>query len=393
MSLEFCDLGMQPLANHFLTEKELAQGEVFYPLKVVVCESCWLVQLEHPVPRERMFSDYAYFSGQSDHWVQHCREFAAEMVERFQPKSVIEIASNDGTLLKQFHALRVPAVLGVEPSYNLAKHAGWHGAPTLAAYWGKHTAGTVESADLIVAMNVLAHVPDLDDFIGGIADALAPDGVVVFEFPWLWRLIERGDWDTIYHEHHSYLSLTAVSDLLRRRGLYICDASEVTTHGGSLRVIASTVPTTTMDSAEKRIKLLAFEASIGLDKPPIYQAFAGLPAMEREAARSRLCGKQITTIGYGAAAKGVTFLNYCGIGRETVSHIIDSTPAKQGKFAPGTHIPIVPPESLRYLRPSRIIVLPWNWRDEIEAKIHAQCDWYPEIVSRPFHMERARLAA
>ncbi len=390
VSLVFADLGTQPLANAFLATE--TSFEARYPLRAVVCEACWLVQLDHVPPRQAMFTEYPYFSGQSDQWVLHCRALADQLVGRYRPRRVIEIASNDGTLLRQFQASGVTDVLGIEPAYNVAKHAEWAGVPTLAEYWGRVVADLVEPADLIVAQNVLAHVPDLDDFIGGITAALNPRGVVVFEFPWLWRLIEQGQWDTIYHEHHSYLSLTAVQNVLAPHGLYVFGVEEVSTHGGSLRVYAANGGWRSK-SGPGGMGLLAFERAVGLNEPHIYRAFSKVPGIERDHARARLCGKQITTVGYGAAAKGVTFLNYCAIGRETITAIVDSTPAKQGKFTPGGRIPIIHPERLKELRPSRIVVLPWNWREEIETKIRAQSDWHPEVLARPFRAQQARLAA
>lgn len=380
----FCDLGMQPLANGLLTAEQVEGPQRYYPLRPMVCRECLLVQLPNIVQPEEMFEQYLYFSGQSSTWVRHCQELAAMLTCRFAPTRVLEIASNDGTLLRCFDDS--VNVIGVDPAENIADQYQ-DGPMTVCAYWGRKTAtgydGLFEARDLIVAMNVLAHVPDLDDFVGGIEVALAPDGVAVFEFPWIANLIADKQWDTIYHEHYSYLSLLAAQRVLGRRALRVFDVEEIATHGGSLRLYCCHNDSRAHLTTASVPRILRTEAARGLHHIDTYEDFQAVPPAERLKALDVLTASDKVTVGYGAPAKGVTWLNYLGVGAETFRFIVDSTPAKQGKFTPGGRVPILPPDALD-AQVERIVVLPWNWLEEIRRKIDRDCPWQPEVIARPF---------
>lgn len=381
----FCDLGMQPLANGLLTEEQCHEPQTYYPLKAFVCQKCLLVQLPPIVRRERMFSDYAYFSGQSAQWRNHCAALAEDLMEEFgrEHAVVVEIASNDGTLSAEFNKLGA-RTYGVDPARTTYEAAKQNGVFTIQAYWGRETASWIEKSDIIVGQNVLAHVPDLDDFVGGVRDNLKPEGVAVFEFPWLVNLIEQAQWDTIYHEHYSYLSFWSAQYLLADRGLRIFRVEQTTTHGGSLRIFCCHTASRE-HMAERSLGVVSdYEVDNGYHNLRTYTDFEAVPRHEREIARNKLMGEMWETVGYGAPAKGITFLNYCGLGTETIKYIVDSTPAKQGMYTPGTRIPIYSPSALQATRPTRILVLPWNWLDEIKAKIKKDCDWHPIVRARPF---------
>lgn len=382
----FCDLGMQPIANGLLGPGEVDGPQTYYPLKPLVCRNCLLVQLPSVVAREESFNgSYPYFSGQSADWVRHCEAFVMQALVRFAPWHVLELGSNDGTLLRMFAERGCGEVVGVEPSGNVAEFARTQGVATVCDFFGRRL---VESElwtprwDLIVANNVLAHVPDLDDFVGGMTNALAPEGVVTIEFPWIANLVEQAQWDTIYHEHYSYFSLLAVQRVLGRRGLRIFDVEQIATHGGSLRVYACHQGAKQLTQAAVA-HLLRDEGARRLHSLDTYEDFQAVPPAERKVALDVLADSPLRTAGYGAPAKGMTFLNYCGLGPETIEFLVDSTPAKQGKFTPGSRIPVLAPDALTKAI-GRVLVLPWNWAEEIRAKIAKDCRWKPEILARPF---------
>lgn len=380
------DLGDQPLANSYLTREQVeAGGERRYPLHARVCSECLLVQVEQVVPPEEIFSDYAYFSSYSESWLEHCATFthaAARRLALGSESMVIEVASNDGYLLKNFVDLGVP-VLGVEPAANVAEVAIASGVPTEIAFFGHDRATRILerglAADLVVANNVLAHVPDLDDFLGGIATVLKPNGVLTIEVPHVLRMLEATEFDTIYHEHLSYFSLLAARDVLARRGLRVFDVEELPTHGGSLRIwatlpVASDVWPTTPEVE----RILARERTAGLDAPDGYVAFA--PRVEGLIADLRAClraarAENARVAAYGAAAKGNTLLNASGVTTEDIDYVVDRSPHKQGRFLPGSHLPIFEPDRVRRDKSDYLIVLPWNLREEIMAQMSDVREW------------------
>jgi SAM-dependent methyltransferase len=382
----FLDLGLQPLANSFLTREELAGGaERRYPLHARLCAECLLVQVDDTVPPAEIFSDYAYFSSYSESWLDHTARFA-DLVRRtleLGPESlVLEIASNDGYLLRNFVAAGVP-VLGVEPAANVAQVAVEAGVPTEVAFFGREHAeelgGRGMTADLVVANNVLAHVPDLEDFVSGLARVLKPEGVVSIEVPHLLRMIEGTEFDTIYHEHFSYFSLLSAKDTLSRGGLRVFDVEELPTHGGSLRLWAAgeDAPSRRPETAAVG-RVLGDERAAGLDSPDAYSSFA--PRVERllndlrgflvdaKASGSRVAG-------YGAAAKGNTLLNAAKVTTGEVRYVVDRSPHKQGRFLPGSHLPVLEPDHVRRDRPDYLLLLPWNLRDEIVAQMADVREW------------------
>jgi hypothetical protein len=380
----FLDLGAQPLANSYLTAAQLAAGtEAAYPLHVRVCRNCFLVQADDAVPADHIFdADYAYFSSYSTSWVEHARRYAIAMADRFSlgPESlVVEVASNDGYLLQHFVAMDIP-VLGVEPTANTAQAAIARGVPTEVAFFGEETGRRLAArrrADLMAANNVLAHVPNIGDFVAGFRELLADEGVVTFEFPHLLNLIEKVQFDTIYHEHYSYLSLLAVEQVLRANGLRPFDIELLPTHGGSLRLFACHMGSG-HDETEALASLRAREGAAGLDRIETYAGFslrveavrasfrAFLAAEKREG--RRLCA-------YGAAAKGNTFLNYCGATAADIEAVFDASPAKQGRYLPGSHIPILAPAEVKAIRPDDLLILPWNLKDEIMGQMAFIKDW------------------
>ncbi|GAB6844501.1 SAM-dependent methyltransferase [Methylorubrum rhodinum] len=378
-----CDLGLSPLANAYVGAAHRHRGETFHPLHAYVCDACWLVQLEAFESPEAIFSDYAYFSGFSAGWLRHAEDYVAAMVARFGlgPDShVVEVASNDGTLLQYVVARGIP-VLGVEPAANVARAAVARGVPTEVAFFGRDTgrrlAQAGHRADLTAANNVLAHVPDIHDFVAGFSEILKPEGVATFEFPHLLRMIESRQFDTIYHEHFSYLSLGVVIGLLRQHGLRVFDVEEWPTHGGSLRVFAcreaaAHEPTPALE------RVVLSEWAANLFDPSGYEGFGRAVADIKCAAlrfliEERAAGR--TVCAYGAAAKGNTFLNYCGIGPELVQAVADRSPHKQGTWLPGSRIPVVAPDALLALRPDTVLILPWNLKDEIASEMAAIRAW------------------
>ena len=379
---------MSPLCESYIPEEALDEAESFYPLHVRLCEACLLVQLPAYVSGESIFSDYAYFSSYSDSWVAHAKRYADAMIERLglTPDSLVtEVASNDGYLLQHFQTAGVP-VLGVEPAANVAEAARARGIRTevrfLGAESGLQIAQRYGRADLVAANNVFAHVPDIQGFAAGLRALVKDEGTVTLEFPHLLRLIERRQYDTIYHEHFSYLSLLTASRALETGGLRVVDVEELGTHGGSLRVYAR--PEDGGGEPTERVKtVLDAEESAGLHTVAGHEGFA--PAVLK--IKSDLLGFLLTAAregrsvaGYGAPGKGNTLLNHCGIRSDLLSYTVDRSPFKQGKFLPGTHIPIYPPERLAQTRPDYILVLPWNLRDEISQQLSYAGSWGGKLV-------------
>jgi len=388
LTREFVDLGSSPLANDYLSAQQIQQVEKFYPLKAYVCTSCYLVQLEAQQTPDRIFSDYAYFSSYTDSWVRHARDYAEMAIGRFrldQTSTIVEIASNDGYLLQHFHARGLP-VLGIEPARNVAQAAERKGIRTRVDFFGLALARELAGAggaDLVIANNVLAHVPDLNDFVAGIAALLKPGGVATLEFPHLLRLVAENQFDTIYHEHFSYFSFTAARSILAAHGLTLFDVEELSTHGGSLRIFARLASDTSRPVGPAVDALLQREEAAGVRTPAYYDSFAeqvmrakrDLLAFLIDARRR---GRSV--VGYGAPAKGNTLLNYCGIRRDLVDYTVDRSPHKQGRFLPGTHIPIHSPARIAETRPDYVLILPWNVRDEVMGQMSHVRSWGGRFV-------------
>jgi 2-polyprenyl-3-methyl-5-hydroxy-6-metoxy-1,4-benzoquinol methylase len=389
MDATFVDLGMSPLCESYVSEQQRHRMEAFYPLHVYVCGNCFLVQLEEFVSASDIFSDYAYFSSYSDSWVAHARRYTEAMRERFGlgPQSlVMEIASNDGYLLQHFVAAGVP-VLGVEPAANVAQVAREKGVRSEVAFFGAATAGRLADAygrpDLLVGNNVLAHVPDINDFVAGMKILLKPDGVITMEFPHLLRLMDENQFDTIYHEHFCYLSQFVVERIFAHHGLRLFDVEELPTHGGSLRIYACHADDAGRPSMPSVTALRARELARGLDRLETYGAFSEQVRETKRAILEFLIeakrqGKRI--VGYGAPGKGNTLLNYCGIRTDFIDFTVDRNPLKQGKYTPGTHIPIYAPEAIRAARPDYVLILPWNLKDEIRASLAYIAEWGGKLV-------------
>lgn len=370
----FVDLGASPLAQSFLSQDQLNHMEPFYPLHVYVCGKCFLVQLQEFVAPENIFSDYLYFASYSDSWLAHAKAYTDLMVQRFainEKSLVVEIASNDGYLLQYFVEKKVP-VLGVEPAANVAAVAAKKGIPSLVKFFNSDTARELvakgQQADLLLGNNVLAHVPDINNFVAGMKILLKPAGVITMEFPHLMRLMAENQFDTIYHEHFSYLSFLAVEKIFAAHGLTLFDVQELPTHGGSLRIFARHAEDASKPVGPRVTELRAREQAAGFDQLETYSRFA---EQVKETKRKLLefliyakqSGKKIAA--YGAAAKGNTLLNYCAIRTDFVDYVVDRSPYKQGKFLPGVRIPIYPPEHIRETRPDYLLILPWNLRDEV----------------------------
>ena len=379
---------MSPLCESYVPENKLDEAEAFYPLHVRLCDACLLVQLPAYVPGEDIFSDYAYFSSYSDSWVAHAKRYAEAMIEslRLTPDSLVtEVASNDGYLLQHFLAAGIP-VLGVEQAANVAEAARARGITTevrfLGAETGREIARKHGRADLVAGNNVFAHVPDIRGFAAGLRALVKDDGTVTLEFPHLLRLIERRQYDTIYHEHFSYLSLLTSSRALETAGLRVTDVEELDTHGGSLRVYAR--PAESAGEPSARVKaVLAAEEAAGLHTVSGHEGFAPAVLKIKSDLLDFLLGaarEGKTVAGYGAPGKGNTLLNHCGIRTDLLSYTVDRSPVKQGKFLPGTHIPIYAPERLAETRPDYILVLPWNLREEISQQLSYVGSWGGKLV-------------
>lgn len=385
----FADLGMSPLANSYLAPEQVNAMEPFYPLRALVCERCLLVQLEQYEAPSHIFSDYAYYSSYSSSWLAHAERYVAEVIERFElgaRSHVVELASNDGYLLQYFHARGIP-VLGIEPAANVAKVALQKGIPTLVEFFGIETAQSLTDgpkADLLLGNNVLAHVPDLNDFVGGMKVLLASGGAITMEFPHLARLIELNQWDTIYHEHFSYYSLGTVQRVFAAHGLRLFDVQELPTHGGSLRIFGCHEDDP-RPRAGRVDAVLDAERAAGLDELATYLAYGSRVVADKRSIVSLLLGLKedgLRIAGYGAPAKGNTLLNYCGLRTDVLDYTCDLNPHKQGHFLPGTHIPIRDPEWLRADRPDVVLILPWNIKDEIMAQLSFIREWGGRFAAR-----------
>ena len=385
----FVSLGSSPLSNSYLTEKQLYRMEPFYPLEVYVCEHCFLVQLEAFESPENIFGGYAYFSSYSDTWLKHARTYVEQMIQRFginKQSYVVEIASNDGYLLQYFVEKNIP-VLGIEPAINVAEVARQKGILTETIFFGKETAKQLAKegkyADLLLGNNVLAHVPDLNDFVAGLKILLKPQGMITMEFPHLIRLMEDVQFDTIYHEHCSYFSFLTVERVFTTHGLTLFDVEELSTHGGSLRIYARHQEDTTKPVSERVIELKQWETKIGFTKISYYLAFhEKVKAIKREILKFLIQTKEEgkTIVGYGAPAKGNTLLNYCGIRTDLLEYTVDRSPHKQGLFLPGTHIPIYHPDKIRETKPDYVLILPWNLKDEIMEQMAYIRGWGGKFV-------------
>ena len=392
----FVDLGMSPLCQTHVAPEQLALPETFYPLHAYVCRSCFLVQLEDFVAPDAIFSEYAYFSSYSASWVEHARRYVAMATARFglnRNSRVIEVASNDGYLLQHFAAADIP-VLGIEPAANVAQAAIERGIPTSVQFLGRASGHAIAAehgaADLVLGNNVLAHVPDLNDFVAGLGALLAPAGVMTMEFPHLQRLIEGNQFDTIYHEHFSYFSFTTAQRVFAAHGLVIFDVDELATHGGSLRIYARHADQPGPAVGAGVDALRAREQTLGFSSLDTYRGFgARVRAVKHDLlaflVQAKRQGKRI--VGYGAPGKGNTLLNYCGIRTDFLDFTVDANPYKQGKYTPGTRIPILPPDAIAAAQPDYVLILPWNLKDEIVAQTRFIHDWGGRFVVPIPHVE------
>jgi C-methyltransferase C-terminal domain/Putative zinc binding domain/Methyltransferase domain len=389
LSRTFVDLGMSPLANAYLRPQQMNSMEPFFPLRVWICDSCLLVQVPEFESPENIFADYAYFSSFSETWLRHIERYSDAVVQRFglgASTKVVEIASNDGYLLQYFKKRGMP-VLGVEPANNVAEVARQKGIPTVSVFFGTKTARDLADregkAGLLVANNVLPHVPDLNDFIGGLKILLGPQGILTMEFGYLITLMDKNEFDTIYHEHFSYFSFLSVQDALSRHGLTVFDVEQLPTHGGALRVYVRHHEDASKPVGPRVQELSAHERQRGVDRLPFYESF---PEQVRETKRKLLeflikAKRQNKRIaGYGAPAKGVTLLNYCGVATDFLDYTVDINPAKQGRFLPGVRIPIYAPDKLRETKPDYVLILPWNLRDEVVSQMSDIRSWGGKFV-------------
>jgi len=385
----FVDLGMSPLCESYVPEEKLNHMEPFYPLHVYVCDQCFLVQLQEYVSPAEIFTEYAYFSSYADSWVEHMRRYADMITGRLdlgRESLVVEVASNDGYLLQHFVKKGIP-VLGIEPAANVARVAAEKGIPTLVRFFGEETARQLRAegvqADLVCGANVLAQVPHPNDFVRGLQVLLKPRGVVTIEFPHLMRLMQESQFDTIYHEHFSYFSFLSAEKIFAAQGLTLFDVEELPTHGGSLRIYARHAGDTTKPVSERAQELRRREMDAGLLRLETYASFG---EQVKETKRklleflieARRGGK--TVVGYGAPGKGNTLLNYCGVRTDFINFTVDRSAYKQGKFLPGTHIPIHPPERIREARPDYVLILPWNFKDEIVQQMAYIREWGGKFV-------------
>jgi SAM-dependent methyltransferase len=382
------DLGMSPLCETFLTADQLNKMEPFYPLRVFVCQKCWLVQLEEFVSPDEIFGFYPYFSSYSDSWLRHAERYAQLMTKEMGLTSdslVVELGSNDGYLLQFFAGAGIP-VLGIEPANNVAEAAIEKGIPTRSIFFGRETAKSLRdeglSADLIVGNNVLAQVPDLNGFVAGIQTLLKHDGVATIEVPHLMRLVEENQYDTIYHEHFSYFSVIAVEQIAAEHGLHVFDVQELPSHGGSLRFFLQQAGGE-RSPAKGPSEIRGRETAAGLDTLEYYAAFESRVQKSKRALLSYLIAAReegATVCGYGAPGKGNTLLNYCGIREDLLAYTVDRNPLKQGRFLPGTHIPIRHPDAIRETKPDVILILPWNLKDEIVEQMDFVRSWGARFV-------------
>lgn len=385
----FVDLGLSPLCETYPAAVDFNLGEKYYPLHVYVCEQCWLVQIEEYESAENIFSDYAYFSSFSDSWLEHCNKYCGAMQSRFRLNRnslVVEVASNDGYLLQYFVKRGVP-VLGIEPAANVAKVAVEKGVPTLVQFFGtklaRQLAAEGRSADLVLGNNVFAQVPDLNDFVEGLNVLLKHEGVLTLEFPHLLQLMERNEFDTIYHEHFSYFSLLTTIKIMEAHGLRVFDVEELKSHGGSLRVYACRTESKTHNVEHDVAKVLADESRAHLDRVEGYQQFAAQVketkfALVEFLLRAAREGKKVA--GYGAPGKSATLLHYCGISQDLIEYTVDRSPYKQGRYLPGNHIPIYHPDRIAETKPDYVVILPWNLKDEIMRQLQFIREWGGRFV-------------
>ena len=391
LKLVLVDLGSAPPSNAYLTREKLQAPEKCFPLRVLVCESCWLVQTEDFAEAHELFdADYAYFSGFSKSWLEHAERYVADMIARFHlsPESrVVEVAANDGYLLQYVKARGIPCT-GIEPTASTAKAARAKGLEIVEEFFGVELAKKLvkqgKQADLTAANNVLAHVPDINDFVSGFAVLLKPKGVATFEFPHLMKLIAECQFDTIYHEHFSYLSLTAVASIFERNGLSVFDVEELPTHGGSLRVYAQSRDAGKREVTERVRALLAAEKIAGVTSVNFYSNFqAQADRIKKDLLLFLLEAKKNgkTVAAYGAAAKGNTLMNYAGIRPDLISFVVDRNPAKQGKYMPGSRIPIVAEAVLKQSRPDFVVILPWNLKNEVMEQLSYIREWGAKFVT------------
>lgn len=386
----FADLGSAPPSNSYLNQDSLQGPETWYPLHVLICDQCWLVQTADFAKRDEFFSaDYAYFSSFSDSWLRHAKDYVEKMVARFSLNTsshIVEVASNDGYLLQYAKALDIPC-LGIEPTASTAQASRNLGIETIEEFFGvalaKDLVAKGRAADLTAANNVLAHVPDINDFVAGFATLLKPSGVATFEFPHLMKLVAENQFDTIYHEHYSYLSLTAVNRIFVQNGLTVFDVEEVSTHGGSLRVFACRSDVSGHGIEGSVADMLQRETNAGVNSLPYYKALQG--QADRVAAdllyfliEAKRNGKSIGA--YGAAAKGNTLLNFAGVRQNLLPWVVDRNPAKQSKFLPGSRIPIVSEDILRAEKPDYVLILPWNLSEEVTSQLAYIREWGGQFV-------------
>lgn len=390
LKLNMVDLGSSPISNLYLTKNTLLMPEKLYPLRVLVCEHCWLAQTEDFTDRTQLFDDeYPYFSSYSSSWLLHCKQYVDIMIERFNLNShsyVVEIAANDGYLLQYVKARHI-ACCGIEPTASTAAAARAKGIDMIEDFFGENLAEKMikqsKAADIIIANNVLAHVPQINDFVTGIALLLKPQGVATFEFPHLLKLIEQTQFDTIYHEHFSYLSITAVNEIFLANGLTIFDVEELSTHGGSLRVFAMRTDTAQHSISENVIAILRREERMGVKSMEFYADFQQkINKIKNDFLYFLLETKRDKkkVAAYGAAAKGNTFLNYAGVKSDLISFVVDRNPAKQGKYMPGSRIPIMNQTYLDEVKPDYLVILPWNLKDEIMTQLEYIKAWKGKFV-------------
>lgn len=380
----FVDLGMSPLANSYIAPDNAEKMEPFYPLHAFICDKCFLVQLKEFETPENIFSDYAYFSSYSKSWLKHASMYAETMIERFgfdSNSQIVEVASNDGYLLQYFKEKNIP-VLGIEPAVNVAKVAVDAGIPTITEFFGVQTAKSLVAngtrADLLLGNNVLAHVPDLNDFVEGLKILLNSAGVITLEFPHLLRLIEQKQFDTIYHEHFSYFTCLTIQNVFSAHGLVLFDVEELGTHGGSLRVYARHASDDTKPVSDNVSRLIGREVDNGFTDMNFYNSFEEKVKSTKQnileflirAKRENKC-----IVGYGAAAKGNTLLNYCGVRTDFIDYVVDRSPHKQGTYLPGTHIPVHSPDKIDVTKPDYLLILPWNIKHEVMEQMKHVRDW------------------
>ena len=383
------DLGMSPLCESYVSLEHANRMEAFYPLRVFVCDNCFLAQLEQYVSAEEIFNEYAYFSSYSDSWLEHAKRYTDMIVERFglsQRSTVMELASNDGYLLQYFVQKGIKPI-GVEPAANVAVAAEKKGVPTVVKFFGRETAKELTSqygqADLLIGNNVLAQVPDLNDFVEGMKIILKPGGVITMEFPHLMRLLNENQFDTIYHEHFSYFSFLAAEKIFARHGLVLFDVEELPTHGGSLRIYGRHAEDNNEPIGHRVLEMRERENDAGFSRIETYRQFGEQVKETKRKLLNFLIGARRegkSIVGYGAPGKCNTLLNYCGIRTDFIDYTVDRNPYKQGKLLPGTHIPILHPDKITETRPDYLLILPWNFKDEIMAQMSGIREWGGKFV-------------